>query len=1808
MDQSPDTNPTTSMPETGTIKPNAGSSTRTAGLVTAILLVIILGVGAYLRFTGNNWDSDTYMHPDERFLAMVTDNLKSVPSLPAYFDTNQSTLNPVNTGNGFYVYGDLPIIITHYVTESLGMGGLHDVKTVGRYLSGASDLLSVLFVFLIALQLFNRRTALLAAAFSAFAVLQIQQAHFYTTDTFANMFLAAAIFIVVLIPAWPDEPENLSISQRLSALLKHSWLWLSILFGAAAGLAVASKINTAPVVVLLPLAMLAQLWKSPPEKREGRAWIAIAYMVAGAVVCLIFVRIFQPYAFNGLGIDPKWLDNMKQLANLSSRDADYPPAMQWARRSIFYSAQNLIQWGLGIPLGLLAFGGLALAAWRMFKGEWQKYLVLWVWTAGFFAWQSLASNPTMRYQLPIYPTLAIFAGWALVYLWDKFHPAPVDPAEADRAEAARPTGGRAWIWLRVLIGVGGAAVLLATATWAFAFLQIYIQPFTRYAASEWIFQNIPGPINLAIQSSGSVYNQPISYPYNSPIAAGVPYTTNFTPNASGTLSQITLGHAVQLPRANSTDTLTLTISNNTNADMPLLSIPVGVGDLLAAAQQGTAFPLQLSPPLTLNAGQQYYLEMQLATGVGPVDLCNPLVLHLQTGSDSLDQTIASPDPCTVQPGQSYQAAFTLQNDSSIDSLSIQTSVSPLVNGAGSLSLAVTSADQNQVLAKGTLNVDSFPGQAAGQPPLVIHLDNPVQLDKSKNYSLTLQLQTGAGSITLSGDPIANEGAWDDGLPLRVDNYDGFGGIYPGNLNFDMYDDDNAQKLDRFENILGQAQFIIISSNRQWGSLTRIPERFPLSTVYYRSLLGCPPQEDLLVCYRTAQPGMFTGSLGYQLIKVFQSNPTLGPLSINDQAADEAFTVYDHPKVFIFQKTSQYSQSKVNQILESVDLSKVIRVVPGRAGSYPADLLLPAARLAVQQAGGTWAQLFNPDFLYNRYPGLALILWYLVVALLGLMLYPLVRLALPGLSDRGYPLARIAGLLLLAYLVWMGGSAGIPVTRLFISAVLAVMLVVCVFLAVRQWPDLKKELHNKRNYFLMIELLFLAFFAIDLLIRFGNPDLWHPAFGGEKPMDFSYFNAVLKSTTFPPYDPWYDGGYLNYYYYGFVVVGILVKWLGITPSVAYNLILPTLFSMLALGAFSAGWNLAHLRRPTAAAAIPANLPEEDIEPPADSAADAVVPEEEQDIHPMRLAWPFWVGLACALGMVILGNLGTVRMIWQGLQMEIVSRDVMMATGNLITRLGWTFQGLVKYISGSPLPYSTGDWYWIPSRAIIPEAGNEITEFPFFTFLYADLHAHMIALPIALLSISFALSAFLGRAHWGEADGRNRWLSQGLSLLLGGLAIGALKPTNTWDFYTYLVLGLVALGAGTWLSFSEPVTLQRRILTTAINVAILGVLALYLYQPFNQWFGQAYNSLVPWTDDHTSLSSYLTHWGLFLFVIASWMFYETIDWMAHTPVSSLNKLRKYLGLIIFLLVASAAVFFLLLVLGVAVAWVVIPLALWAAVLIIRPGQTDGKRAVLFLVGTALVITLAVELVVLKGDIGRQNTVFKFYMQAWVFFAISAGAALGWLWPALRGWRSGWNGLWRVGLVALVVGAALYPLTAGSAKIKDRMAADAPHTLDGMTYMDYSTYGDGPTNDTYQQMDLSQDYAAIQWMQRNVQGSPVLVEANTTEYKWGTRFTIYTGLPGVVGWSWHQRQQRALVPEDWVTGRISDIQDFYTTTDLNVAQAFLSRYNVSYIILGQLERIYYGGPGLAKFEAENGQLWQRVYSDKNTAIYKVIKPLAN
>jgi uncharacterized membrane protein len=327
----------------------------------------------------------------------------------------------------------------------------------------------------------------------------------------------------------------------------------------------------------------------------------------------------------------------------------------------------------------------------------------------------------------------------------------------------------------------------------------------------------------------------------------------------------------------------------------------------------------------------------------------------------------------------------------------------------------------------------------------------------------------------------------------------------------------------------------------------------------------------------------------------------------------------------------------------------------------------------------------------------------------------------------------------------------------------------------------------------------------------------------------------------------------------------------------------------------------------------------------------------------------------------------------------------------------------------------------------------------------------------------------------------------------------------------------------------------------------------------------------------------------------------EWMAATPVSHLKKLRDYQLLMEIGLAAVLALFAFFIMESVRIALVALPLAVLAGLLLLRPNMPGVKRAVLLMIGTGLALTLAVEVITLRGDIGRMNTIFKLYMQVWILFAVSTAAAFGWLLEAFPNWTLRWRTIYQTGLYLLLTGAFLFTVTATTDKISDRMTDATPHTLDGMTFMNYAQLPDG------QMMDLSEDYRAIRWMQDNVQGSPVIVEANCTEYRWCTRFSIYTGLPGVVGWNWHQRQQRGFASTD-VQQRVNNIGMFYTTQDIDWTREFLKKYMVKYFVVGQLERNIYpafdpAADGLSKFEKYDGKYWKKVYHDKNTTIYEVL-----
>ncbi|HEX9117650.1 MAG TPA: DUF2298 domain-containing protein, partial [Anaerolineae bacterium] len=270
---------------------------------------------------------------------------------------------------------------------------------------------------------------------------------------------------------------------------------------------------------------------------------------------------------------------------------------------------------------------------------------------------------------------------------------------------------------------------------------------------------------------------------------------------------------------------------------------------------------------------------------------------------------------------------------------------------------------------------------------------------------------------------------------------------------------------------------------------------------------------------------------------------------------------------------------------------------------------------------------------------------------------------------------------------------------------------------------------------------------------------------------------------------------------------------------------------------------------------------------------------------------------------------------------------------------------------------------------------------------------------------------------------------------------------------------------------------------------------------------------------------------------------------------------------------------------------------------------RRLALLLLALGLAITMGVEVVRLQDDIGRMNTVFKFYLQAWILFGTgTAFGAASW-WQRRETWTAGWRRLATTVAVVLFACVMLYPPLAARAKVADRFAADdQPHTLDGVAYMDRAHFFDGNPdlipNKQLPDMNIAADRAAIGWMQKYVVGSPVILEGNTPNYRWGGRFSIYTGLPSVMGWDWHEKQQRSIVPGAVIDRRINQVRELYTSPDLARTRYLLDEYQVSLIVVGALERAYYGAVAQSKFDqlVQTGYLYVG-YDKDGVRIYRVV-----
>src|SRR3989344_1356548 len=410
-----------------------------------LILIAIVFLGLFLRLLGLNWDQSQHLHPDERFLTMVVTEMKLPQSMGDYLDSSRSTFNPNNVGFNFFVYGTAPLTISKLAAHFFGMDNYNGITLIGRLLSAFYDF-GVIFLVFKTVQLLekkyqsiSRKAKYYGAFLYAVAVLPIQNAHFFTVDSFLNLMAFAAFY-----------------SALRFYVTKHvNW---AIGAGIFLGLAFGAKVSA---VFMAPLIAGVILLAFFPLRKRELGQLLLAVVVFGSAGYLA-VRLADPHIFaSGNFLDPKlnplFVQNIQQLQGMSNPDGWFPPLVQWLnKKPIVFALQNIIVFGVGIPYFIMAlYGGVLLAKMKQIL-----LLAIIVWCLAFFSYQSYQLAASMRYFYFLYPFIAIFAGFGMAKIAQS-HPRFTIP------------------------------ILLLIIIWPLSFMSIYLRPHSRVMASQWLYQNIP---------------------------------------------------------------------------------------------------------------------------------------------------------------------------------------------------------------------------------------------------------------------------------------------------------------------------------------------------------------------------------------------------------------------------------------------------------------------------------------------------------------------------------------------------------------------------------------------------------------------------------------------------------------------------------------------------------------------------------------------------------------------------------------------------------------------------------------------------------------------------------------------------------------------------------------------------------------------------------------------------------------------------------------------------------------------------------------------------------------------------------------------------------------------------------------------------------------------------------------------------------------------------------------------------------------------------------------------------------------------
>lgn len=727
-------------------------------------------------------------------------------------------------------------------------------------------------------------------------------------------------------------------------------------------------------------------------------------------------------------------------------------------------------------------------------------------------------------------------------------------------------------------------------------------------------------------------------------------------------------------------------------------------------------------------------------------------------------------------------------------------------------------------------------------------------------------------------------------------------------------------------------------------------------------------------------------------------------------------------------------------------------------------------------------------------------WYIVIQVFCIIGFVLGFKLFSSLTFHGFSISKTLGLLTYSIVAWFLCNRKfelLPYSHWSLYLILLILAGLAYYIFINNKNNIVSFCKNNCKYLLNIELAFVISFLIFTLLRTYTPNIE----GTEKPLEFVVINSILNADFFPAFDVWLAHETQNYYYLGQFIFCNIIKLGFINPAIGFNLINPTILSLILIGSFEFMYELTKKVR---------------------------------------------FGLLCAFMTSLMGNLEPVVQIF---------------------KKGWVPEAFRWWDAGHIITYS-------------------FPEFPYWSFLHSDVHAHFLVHPFTILFL-FIILVFIREGYYLVTieDFKNK---EKLSLnILYCFILGGFMLINSWNYPSAIALTFAAIYIHIYKHLP-----RSSLITNILKVFPAGffyiLLSYFLYLSFYAYFTSPVEGLGFVDSAHrTPLSKFLLLIGVFLLPVLVIVINDFIkNLLLNKDITKLNRLY-ICGLLLIIIILS-----LLLTKSIVIAITITILIYLFLALLSRNLSTDKAflYSIAFLIFSLILTCEFIFVNDLFGkDYERQNTVAKSYIQLLLLLPIFTTYCI-YLISTNNLLKGSLKRIYVVTLSVLLILSSTFLWIGTQVKNNcfERKYTELNWhipTLDGRKYVEHK---------------YNHEYNGIMWLRENATRKDVVLEAEGKPYSYYGRVASLSGIPALINWVGSLNVLRGKYFYLISNPRKDAINSIYNAKNKEDIVHLLRQFKITYIFVGTLERINYDKDGLNAFE--DSPLFTVVFKKGNTTIYKV------